>query len=232
MNREITDKINRICDSDNYLVGYASLAGLLRQKWDGYTFGISLARKLDSEIIDTIINGPTLQYYHLYNEINAELNNKSEEIAALLNNNHIDAVSIKATVTDDELDDEYKNTLRYSLSHKMVATRAGLGWIGKSDLLITHALGPRVRLASILTREPVSTSGIPITESLCGNCNVCITACPANAAIDTLWNINRDRDDYFNPFKCRRYAVKLSEENFKKRISICGICIAVCPVGK
>ena len=34
--------------------------------------------------------------------------------------------------------------------HKLAAVRAGLGWIGKSSLLITRKYGPRVRLSTVL----------------------------------------------------------------------------------
>ena len=39
------------------------------------------------------------------------------------------------------------------ISHKMVATRAGLGWIGKADLFISSRFGPRLRLVSILINK-------------------------------------------------------------------------------
>src|SRR5512140_1342715 len=40
----------------------------------------------------------------------------------------------------------------YSLfNHKMAATSAGLGWIGKNGLLISADYGPRLSLATILT---------------------------------------------------------------------------------
>jgi len=38
--------------------------------------------------------------------------------------------------------EQYLEKLTYDLSHKMVATRAGLGWIGKTDLFISEAFGP------------------------------------------------------------------------------------------
>jgi epoxyqueuosine reductase QueG len=49
-------------------------------------------------------------------------------------------------------------------SHKMVATRAGLGWIGKTDLFVSNKYGPRVRLASIRIDAPVSSINKPINN--------------------------------------------------------------------
>ena len=145
---------------------------------------------------------------------------------------HIEACPIKATVGDSELDDIYEKTLRYSFSHKLAATRSGIGWIGKTDLLVTSRFGPRVRLASVLTTVNISNSGVPIDESQCGSCNICVKHCPAKAATGQLWTTSIDRDVFFDPFKCREYCRQISAERIKKEISICGICVSVCPKGK
>ena len=41
------------------------------------------------------------------------------------------------------------------LPHKTVATRTGLGWIGKNCLLVTKEYGSAVRLSSLLTDAPL-----------------------------------------------------------------------------
>ncbi|MGC8778601.1 MAG: hypothetical protein ACP5Q4_07965 [Candidatus Caldatribacteriaceae bacterium] len=83
MANELMSKIRAVCPENLYEVGVASLAGLLGEVWDEYPYGISLARSLDDGIIDGIRNGPTIEYYNLYNAVNHELNRKSEEIAFL-----------------------------------------------------------------------------------------------------------------------------------------------------
>ena len=45
-------------------------------------------------------------------------------------------------------------------SHKLAAHMAGLGWIGKSCLLITPEAGPRVRWATVLTDAPIARNGL------------------------------------------------------------------------
>ena len=232
MNINLVNEIKQICNTDKYEIGFAKLTGLLNPNWNKYSYGISLIRKLDNSIIDKIINGPTIEYYHHYNDINDELNQKTDEILSLLKSNNIDAVAIKATVEDKALDDDYRRTLRYPFSHKLVATQAGLGWIGKTDLLITDRFGPRLRLASILISSSISEIGKPINESFCGKCNLCVINCPAQAATGRLWNSNIDRDEFYSPFKCRQYCRKISEERIEKEISLCGICISVCPKGE
>jgi len=66
----------------------------------------------------------------------------------------------------------------FSLRHAAVS--AGLGFIGKNNLLITSEFGPRVRLAAVITDASLESSGQPI-EKNCGSCAVCIEKCPAKA---------------------------------------------------
>jgi hypothetical protein len=61
-------------------------------------------------------------------------------------------------------------------AHKLAAHLAGLGWIGKSCLLLTEQFGPRVRFVSVLTDAPLE-AGSPLDKP-CGKCQVCIDACP------------------------------------------------------
>jgi len=229
---KIINEIKQICPQKYYEIGHASLSGLLKLEYSKYKYGISLARKLDDQIIDQISNGPTDLYYDLYCNINNELNMKTEVISNLLKTYNIEACPIKATVEDSEFDDTYKKTLRYSFSHKLVATRSGIGWIGKTDLLVTSRFGPRVRLASILMTVNISDSGVPINESQCESCNICVNNCPAKAATGQLWTTSIDQDVFFDPFKCRKYCRQISAERIKKEISLCGICISACPKGK
>jgi len=232
MKNKIIHEIKKICPPDIYELGYAALTGLLHEDFSSYPYGISLARKLDDLIIDAIKDGPTPAYYDLYHSINMELNDKVIKIAGIINNYGINAFPVKATLADSELDESYARTLRYKISHKMVATRAGIGWIGKTDLLITKRFGPRVRLAGILTSESISSPGAPIEESLCGNCDVCVKKCPASASNGSLWSKDIDRDEFYDAVKCRNYCRTISDKLLNRDISICGICVSVCPKGR
>jgi len=87
--------------------------------------------------------------------------------------------------------------------HKLAATRAGLGWIGKSSLLVTPEFGPRVRLQTILLKAELLANE-PITESRCGTCDACAKACPYGCIHNTLWQPGIDREALFSPFDCSR----------------------------
>jgi len=66
----------------------------------------------------------------------------------------------------------------FSLRH--AAASAGLGFIGRNNLLITREFGPRVRLAAVITDATLEASTRHI-ESKCGSCTVCIENCPGKA---------------------------------------------------
>jgi len=229
----LTNIINDILPGKtNYLVGYANLKNLMPEKYRGLDYAVVLARKLDDRIIDAIIDGPNIEYYTHYEEVNLELAKVAHGLADAIRLEDSKSLVIESTIEDEDLDENYFKTLRLDFSHKMAATRAGLGWIGKTALFISKIFGPRVRLVTVLTDYPLPYCTNPINESRCGSCDLCVQHCPAQAANGKLWNIDVDRNEFFDPFGCRNKALELSYQNFNKEISICGKCIAVCPIGK
>lgn len=232
--KHIIDEIVRrhLIPAENHIYGFANLTGLLQNKFAGFDFGISIGRMLDSVIVDKIINGPTPEYYLHYKKANEDLASLTKRISVDLNKNGIETLNIDPTVSTSELDTVYFNTLRTDLSHKMVATRAGLGWIGKTDLFISKKFGPRLRLVSILLKSSVKSKSSPVNRSRCGNCNICIEICPAKAANGKLWDITVEREEFFDPFKCRNQCAEFGRSRLGLDARICGICVAACPVGQ
>lgn len=218
--------------AEDYIYGFADLSGLLNNKFGGFNYGISIGRKLDYEIVDKIINGPTPEYYSHYRQINKDLGHLTKRISDDLNNNEIESLNIGPTVSTTELDSIYFKSLRTDLSHKMVATRAGLGWIGKTDLFISREFGPRLRLVSILLKIPVQSKSKPVNKSRCGTCRICVDICPAKAATGKLWEITVEREEFFDPWKCRNQCAEFGRVRLGMDARICGICVAACPAGQ
>jgi len=105
---------------------------------------------------------------------------------------------------------------------KEAAALAGIGPIGKNNLLITDEYGSQVRLRALATNAPL-TCGEPITKSeYCNECNICIDSCPSEAL----------SSGKYVKEKCLQYLInnrrKLSEQVFID----CNVCIECCPVGK
>ncbi len=214
-----------------YLLGFADLRDVPAHKYKGYDYAIVIGKKLADRIVAGIVSGPNQEYLDHYHETNGILSGLSRRISRELAGLDIANIVIEPTVADRDLDSQYYKTLRCDFSHKTAASRAGLGWIGKTALLITEEFGPRLRLATILTSRPLDCSKEPINESRCGSCSLCVEKCPAGAANGRLWNIHVDRDEFFDAFKCREKCIELSRQNLGQATSVCGICMSVCPVG-
>jgi len=112
-------------------------------------------------------------------------------------------------------------------SHKMAAHLAGLGWIGRSCLLITPEVGPRVRWATVLTDAPLET-GSPMPNG-CGDCRACVDICPASAFSGRRFVANEPRSVRFDVFKCRAYQESITTPEGG---GLCGMCVYVCPHGQ
>lgn len=201
------------------LVGYADMSEVANCGWKS---GISIGMKIDCSIVNSIEDGPNMEYYHEYYRLNNKLDKLAEIGVKFINHLGYEAIA----QTRDYV--EEFGVYRTQVPHKTVATRAGLGWIGKSALLVTSDYGSAVRITSILTEIELPYDK-PISESLCGNCSVCKTQCPGEAISGKNWNIHIDRDEFFNALDCRRTARQLSLERMDKQITLCGKCIVACP---
>ena len=118
----------------------------------------------------------------------------------------------------------YKSTDKFlttQITHKMVGTISGIGWIGRCAILTTKEYGPALRLEVILTDAPIEC-GTPITKSSCPpDCNACADICPANAIKGGLWKLGVHRDEFFDVAACKK--MRNSQNGF------CGLCFSACP---
>lgn len=216
---------------DSFLYGFSNLTGLLAPDFGGFVFAITIGKRLDFDIVEQIREGPTPEYYTHYRSMNSELSGMSVQIASDLTSIGVKTRLVDPSVTTDSLDTLYIKTLRTPFSHKMAGTRAGLGWIGKTDLFISKQFGPRLRLVTLLTDTPLVSKSNPINKSHCGTCSLCVEACPAKAASGKLWDITVDRDEFFDAFKCRKQCAEFGRTRLSMDARVCGVCVAVCPVG-
>jgi len=204
------------------LVGFADTSGLRREMTDGLPRGISIAVRLDPTVIQGIASGPTQRYFAEYQRVNTLLTELCDRAADLLANAGHRANP--AQTTSEHFDPV---SLSMPLQHKTVATRAGLGWIGKSALLVTKRYGPAVRLGSVLTDAPLATD-TPVNDSHCGACRNCVDRCPAGAIVGDNWELGAPRESIYRAPVCRAMAGKLSDREGIEA-TICGICINACP---
>ena len=191
----------------------------------GYRYGISLAVKLPNAVFDQLEDRPTPLYAQVYATANALLDQISLKLSRWIEMRLGRALPIPASLPLDPV------RLTAHLSAKAVANAAGLGWQGKSLLIITPQFGPLVRLVTVLTDLPL-TADHPV-KNRCGHCTRCTEACVAGAIKNVATDFHyASRDEALDFDRC---AEKLVGE-FKKLPNvakpICGICIKVCPWGK
>ena len=213
---------SRLMEQGASLVGFADIRGLPGDTRRSRKFAISIAVALDASIIAEISRGPTKRYYQEYKRVNEFLSHLCRSTANELKGHGNNSVAVEPTI--EELDHK---TLAAELPHKTVATRAGLGWIGKSALLISEKFGAAVRLATVLTDAEVEV-GNPVNDSRCGDCEKCVVHCPGKAILGRNWEMGLERESIYDAFACCDAAKRLSKEAGIPSI-VCGICINVCP---
>lgn len=94
------------------------------------------------------------------------------------------------------------NTKSTSLPHKKIAIMAGLGWIGKSNLLVTKEYGSGFCMCSVLTDAPLPTQNEPMLISRCGDCDICKEICPSKVIHGSNWEVGINRDSMVDVYKC------------------------------
>ena len=95
-----------------------------------------------------------------------------------------------------------KTTKTSPLPHKKIAMLAGLGWIGKNNLLVTKEYGSAVCMCSVLTNALLPTQNKQIIMPKCGACTVCKDICPAKVIHGSTWEIGMNRDLIVDVYKC------------------------------
>ncbi len=124
---------------------------------------------------------------------------------------------------------ENETDLLAPFSFKFAAVNAGLGWIGKNDVVITRRYGPRVRLSAILI-DASFPYGKPIVRSECPEgCTACVDVCPCQALKNRLWTIDTQRAEMIDYRRCNRMRSAFIPRLGRK--SACGLCLAACPFG-
>ena len=189
-----------------------------------FTKAVSVAVRLDDAAVESIEQAPTPLYAQHYRAVNATLDRLTARLVTWISERRFSACAVPASQIVDE------TNLLGSISHKAVARLAGIGWQGKSLLIISPQYGPRIRLATLLTDMPLSPNQ-PL-KNRCGTCKECSKACPASAIKNT-----RTADRYASREEALHFSRCVEQtRNFKARLGIeaqiCGICVRACPFGR
>lgn len=110
---------------------------------------------------------------------------------------------------------------------KLLAYLAGLGGYGKNNLIINEKYGTNFAIGEIITDKEFLSDNL-LLESPCGDCRLCLDACPTMAITDAG----------FTRTKCISYLTQYISDDFPLYDKVlkyavgCDICQVVCPFNK
>jgi epoxyqueuosine reductase len=113
------------------------------------------------------------------------------------------------------------------LAERAFASRAGLGWFGKSTNLLTPVNGSWVLLADLLTTAALEPD-TPLRKT-CGACTRCIVACPTGAIVGPYDLDNRLCISYLT-IECRGSIPRPIRPLIGDWLFGCDVCQDACPV--
>ena len=176
---------------------------------------VSLGVRLSNGVLQEIVSAPTKLYSHHYRVANFVLDQAAFRICNYIQNKGFTALAIPVSQILD-----WQSQTGH-LSHKQIGVLAGLGWIGRNNLLVNEKTGAQLRLVTILTDMPLKTDK-PSKQS-CGHCKLCVQACPAGAI--------RMSPLEFDHIKCFEKIKEFQKAHLVEQY-ICGVCVNVCKGGK
>ncbi len=116
---------------------------------------------------------------------------------------------------------------------RAVAQRAGLGWYGKNTNILTRGWGSWVFLAEIVTNLPLGGDAGELfdtpSKASCGNCEICLHACPT-AALPAPYVLDNTRCISYLTIELRGSIPLELRPLMGNLIFGCDICQQVCPV--
>jgi epoxyqueuosine reductase len=185
------------------------------------SIGIRLLNAIVDQLPQRAERAVAMNYvHHAYALVNQRLDHVASMAAGQIQEAGYRALPIPASQTIDE------KRYQGAFSHKLAAHLAGLGWIGKSCLLITPQVGPRVRWATVLTDAPLEPTG-KMMEDECADCLECVQICPVGAFSGRHFVAEEPREARYAAHLCADYLDTMEADE-----AACGMCLYICPFGK
>jgi len=152
------------------------------------------------------------------------LDHASQRITRLMEERGFDAIGFDSGAGFYQQAGKRPQRLAGDFSHKHAAVACGLGNFGLNNLVISPRWGPRIRLATILTKAELKYDRI-LEENPCHDCDECVKICPVHALDGWKGKYDPIRGWVIEKKKCYDYIFTTLEGQR------CGLCIKACPVG-
>ena len=176
------------------------LTGLPLRKTRGYRRAVLVAFSLSPAYIHRIRKSAQTDYTEFL-EKEKQADRLAEMLAFYLTNKGY--LSYAQSEYNLGLHKEFdEKTKRSPLPHKTIAIMAGIGWIGKDNLLVTKKYGSALCMCTVLTNAPLPVNNKPMMQQGCGSCTVCMEACPKAAITGRSWSRKTDRDQLLVIDRC------------------------------
>ena len=201
-------------------VGFADVDGLASEFTD-LPNGISIVLKIPKRAMKYVEGEDYESYWSCFHSQIDKLTEISLKGEKYIKNLGYNAFAL----TMDRNECDMKKLLSI-LPYKTIATKSGMGWIGRSALFVTPEYGSAVALGGILTDMPLEL-GVPITDSQYDDCENCQNACPVDAINPQKWNDRLNREDIIDIETCREYIV----DQYKNGLG-CTKCMCECKLTK
>lgn len=125
----------------------------------------------------------------------------SDRLSEFLQGKGFDAYSLSDNnqVKSGAFDVVYSQT---PLPIKTIAIMAGLGWIGKNNLLVTPGHGSGLTMGCVLTDAPITTGSYEPILNRCGSCVACLKICRPGALKGRIRQEGDKREDMISINDC------------------------------
>lgn len=215
-------------------IHFVDVAGLTERENRGFPSAILFGVKCSPEYLKRVSDNPNYvpemierNYFnddeHYTHEM--EMYRISDLLADFIGKNGYKTYSLS--------DDNQRTTNNFvgnksNLPLKTLANLAGLGWIGKNNLLVNKEYGCCQHWGAVLTDMPLQTVLYEPSAIQCGNCRTCLDICQPNALQGKTWEYGISREEIINVDKCttclkcmvhcpwtQKYIRKRTNENHK-----------------
>ena len=115
------------------------------------------------------------------------------------------------------------------MNDRAAAARAGIGWFGKNTNILTQSHGSWVFLAQVITDIPLEPD-TPLKKT-CGQCSLCIPACPTGAIV-APYVIDNKRCISYLTIELHGAIPRELRPLIGDWVFGCDICQDVCPVNR